>query len=537
MDRYYVGLASTYHDPALAIVGPDGEVLFAEATERWLQFKRAFNCPPDSMVEAPALLRRFCPPGSQVVLAHSWSGRFLHQLRIAGAGLNAPFSPLYALVERAARATNDHLLWPVRNLGVIHRSALNAMDQAGCNLALHAKVRGGLGLPYRFLIRRFEHHLSHAAAGCYTSPFPEALCAVVDGYGEWTSQGFFRYAGGRIRRLRPAPGWPRRRGSLGTFYGMICALCGFDAVLGEEWKVMGLAAYGKVDSYLYSLLRPLIRVAGLRVTAGCSPVVYARNLRHLARLARRPEDPPFWAADLAHTGQAVFGECMRELLANLHAAGGSENLVLTGGCALNSSWNGRALAETPFASLHVPSAPADDGNALGAALLAFHQDHPGAGAPARQPPPYLGSEIPEEAVDRLLALGGLPRAVRLPETLSRRTAELLAAGRIVGWIQGRAEFGPRALGHRSILADPRSAELRDRINREVKYRELFRPFAPAILDEHGDRYFEGYQTSRYMERALPFRPEVRRLVPGVVHVDGTGRLHRCGGSGRPGFTG
>jgi carbamoyltransferase len=521
MDRYYLGLASTYHDPALAIVGPDGEVLFAEATERCLQFKRAFNCPPDHLVEAPKLVRRFIPEGAEVVVAHSWSRRFLGQLRIAAAGLRFPFRPLYRLAERAAA---DQLLWPVRSFALIHRSALSAMEQAGCNLALYGAVRNALRLGHHFVERRFEHHLSHAALGCYTSPFREAACAVVDGFGEWTTQAFFRYAGGEIRRLRPAPGVPRRGGSLGTFYGMICSLCGFDAVLGEEWKVMGLAAYGKVDPYLQQLLRPLVRIDGLRVVAGCSPPAYRHRLRRLLRLARRPEDPPLWAADLARTGQEVFGEHMRELLANLHAASGSENLVLAGGCALNSSWNGRILAETPFARLHVPSAPADDGNALGAALLAFHRDHPAAGSLPRHLPPYLGSEISPAALARLLAHGGLTRARRLPETLTRCTAEILAAGKVVGWIQGRAEFGPRALGNRSILADPRSTLLRDRINGEVKFREPFRPLAPAVLEEYGDRYFEDYQSSPYMERTLRFRPEARRRVPGVVHVDGTGRL-------------
>jgi carbamoyltransferase len=226
--------------------------------------------------------------------------------------------------------------------------------------------------------------------------------------------------------------------------------------------------------------------------------------------------------DLAHTAQLVFSELVIELCRNLHDRIPAKALLLGGGCALNSSCNGEIVEATPFEQLFVFSAPADDGNAVGAALLAHHEDH----GPQRRTSirsPYLGSELSEETLERAERFGKIPNLVR-HDDVEQRAAELLAEGRILGWAQGRAEFGPRALGNRSILADPRRADMKDRINALVKFREAFRPFAPSILHEFGDEYFEAYQESPYMERTLRLRPEVRNQVPAVVHVDGTGRL-------------
>jgi carbamoyltransferase len=171
----------------------------------------------------------------------------------------------------------------------------------------------------------------------------------------------------------------------------------------------------------------------------------------------------------------------------------------------------------------VPSAPADDGNAIGAALLAWQEDHDAAPAPPRGNP-YLGSRARLDALGRAQQLGGL-RNVAMPDVpVHQSVAEMLAAGRVVGWFQGRAEFGPRALGNRSILADPRDPDVKERLNATVKFREEFRPFAPSILDEHGPQWFERYQGSRYMDRTLRFRKEQAPKVPGVVHADGTGRV-------------
>jgi carbamoyltransferase len=172
----------------------------------------------------------------------------------------------------------------------------------------------------------------------------------------------------------------------------------------------------------------------------------------------------------------------------------------------------------------VPSAPADDGTALGAAWLAWRADHPGQRPPPGLLSPYLGHDVDDSAARRFAEYSGLP-VQHLPDgAILPAAAQLLAGGKILGWVQGRAEFGPRALGNRSILADPRSPGMGARINHEVKFRERFRPYAPSILDGHGADWFEGYQTTPYMDRTLRFKPIARARTPAVVHVDGTGRL-------------
>jgi len=216
---------------------------------------------------------------------------------------------------------------------------------------------------------------------------------------------------------------------------------------------------------------------------------------------------------------------MAEFLDGVYRTGLSENLVLGGGCALNSACVGKIPELTSFKNCHVFCAPGDDGNAVGAALLGYYEDHPGEFRTPAHQTPYLGGELEASSVGHLERYSGLRRTRLEPgETISARVAQLLANGKIVGWAQGRAEFGPRALGNRSILADPRSPTVKERLNAEVKYREEFRPFAPSILHEHGPEYFENYVETPYMERALRFRPEARGRVPGVAHVDGTGRL-------------
>ena len=513
--RCYLGLAATLHDPALAIVDQDGTPLFAEATERWVQRKRAFNMPPDPMGRVAEVVRGCCGADPEIVVALTWSRGFHQRLRLLALA-ETPGARLLLgpLVDRLL-ARRDHLVWPLGRFRLLAQSMLASLTQAGVNSQWTSAARA---------VRHYDHHRTHAAL-CLASPFERAACAVVDGFGEWTSTTGFVYDRGTLVPLRRqrARG-SGRRASLGMFYAAICAACGFDPLQGEEWKVMGLAPYGNVDADIYGLVRPLLKVEGLQVVRGCSRAEYARRLDRLRAVSRAPDRPAREAADLARTGQHVFAELMTELLANLHRATACDDLVLAGGCALNSSWNGRVVADTPFRRLFVPSAPADDGAALGAALLAWSDDHPGARPDERVASPYLGSLPSAGTMADLARFGRLAGLRHLPGQVTRVAAELLSRGRIVGWMHGRAEFGPRALGHRSILADPRPPDMKDRINATVKFREEFRPFAPAILHEHGPDYFEDYEESRYMERALVFRSSVRDGVPAVVHVDGTGRL-------------
>jgi carbamoyltransferase len=508
--RYYIGLCVTYHDPALAVVGEDGRVVYAEASERPLQYKRALNCEPDNLALLPRWLQRYCPDAGELVVAFNWRRR--RPLYERAMGLLGYFS-----AQGLLRPDFKRLLSFLDTPSLHHMLSCqsNALRRAGVNLAKLAP-RELPGVRLRF--RHYDHHLCHAAIACYGSPYQAAACLVVDSYGEHGAMGWYRYQDGRIRPLHLSRGLE----SLGFYYMKLTELCGFDWMAGEEWKVMGLAPYGRLDQDIYQILDGMLRQDGL--TLRHQRAGFFAALERLESYRRAATAPPLAAADLAHTGQRFFADKLSAGLAHFHGLAGSANLALGGGCALNSSYNGQILQHTPFQSLYVPPAPADDGTALGAAWLAFHADQPEPPAAGRWLSPYLGSELAEDSLANLLRHSGLI-ARRLPGgAIAPVVAKLLAQGSIVGWIQGRAEFGPRALGNRSLLADPRPADMAARLNAVVKYRESYRPFAPAVLHEHGPAWFEDYQESPYMERTLRFRSAVREQVPAVVHVDGTGRL-------------
>lgn len=503
--RNYVGLACTPHDPGIAIVDSRGKVVFAEAIERNLQAKRAWNVPPDNMLRVKKLLEDYCEEGADLVITTTWTRKAFRSIR-----LFRPFLKRYV-----KKHTHPVIYLMVHNL--IHGLAASR-EQLGNNLILWYHEIS----PNSKVIRKFyDHHLTHAAAACFCSPFSEAVCAVVDGFGEGSSTAFFRYKNGLITRLSNIKPSRKVGASLGGFYSSLCWACGFHPIKGEQWKVMGLAPYGKFDPSIYQLLRSMLKVKNCKLV-GSSDLKL--QLSKLFERKRALSESPFKSADLAFTGQKVFCEIFQELLSDLYDLRISENLVLTGGCALNSSWNGKILERIPFKNLYVFFAPGDDGNAVGAALLEYYKDNPIQSAPAQIVLPYLGERISQDALESLQKFGNMRSTLPKRKSIHIRAAELIAEGKIVGWIQGRAEFGPRALGNRSILADPRDPNIKKRLNATVKQREMFRPYAPSILHEHGHEYFENYQESPYMERALCFREEVKKKVPGVVHVDGTGRL-------------
>lgn len=510
--RYYLGFSTTFHDPSLAILDESGEVLFAEASERYLQDKRAFGAPPDHIIRIRSLLGEYCDPEADFEAAMSWS-RMTHHL------LNLGYIVHLFDREKIYAPRGDR--WTTYQLPGFVVSWMQVMQmkqkETGSNLAF--RLRHDFGST-RLRFRNFAHHDTHAAYACFGSPFEEAVCLVADGFGEVSALASYHFKDGHARLIQKNRGFA----SLGFFFKQLTQLCGFDWVAGEEWKVMGLAPYGKLDPGIHDLLRACYTVKGGSLKQ-VSPGKLARIHRELERHARAKGSHPESVADLAFTGQYVFGEYMEVLLTHLHGLGLSDNLVLCGGCALNSSFNGTVLDRLPFRRLHVPAAPGDDGNAVGAALMAWQRDHPGATPPRTAvSSPYLGSVASAETLENVIRFGGIPKLRHLPGTVHEEAALLLSEGKILGWFQGRAEFGPRSLGNRSILADPRPAAMKDRINALVKFREEYRPFAPSILHEHGPAYFEHYQESRYMERTLRVRESMRDRIAAVVHVDHTARL-------------
>jgi carbamoyltransferase len=513
-----IGHANTWHDPAIAL--NEGDRFFAESVERHTQCKRALES--TGLWYSWRSLRRFLASvgefplkDADVLALTSWSGQ--QPLALLEAPARNPVPALLAASVACEPLFLNELRWMLRG----HSPRPFTPPEAG---GPGVRPANGVAVSSRGVM----HQLAHAANAVYTSPFEECAVMVIDGYGEGTAQSFFRFADNRFELLHSG----RPQVSLGLLYAAVTQFCGFDPYEGEEWKVMGLGAFGRLRPELYRFFKDRLEVEGLDVRfRPASGAEYAfdtaawRQLEDLAGGFRAPDDPDVLkAADLAHAFQRAFEELLVELAGNFADMGLSKNLAFGGGCALNSAANGRIVRETAFEALHVPSAPGDDGNALGAVLYEKHHDR-AEPRPLETMSPYLGSTLDPREVRNALSLGGVSfHEAPDDAALCAEVAEMLAAGRIVAWVQGRAEFGPRALGNRSILADPRPADMKDRINSRVKFREFYRPLAPSILDEHGPEYFEGYQASPYMERTLPFRPEVRARVPAVVHEDGSGRL-------------
>jgi carbamoyltransferase len=507
MHKNYIGIVCTGHDASISIVNAKGEILFAEAAERYLQNKRAILSPPVDIVRIHDIATSYCDPEAEVIIAKSWGN----------------VKTIQQLIESFESKINEdgglnpQWILPFQILlnffDIVKYSILN-----GEKSLLDYFLRQGKSVE----VRSYDHHLSHAASSAYTSPFDEAVCASIDGFGEGAAINFFHYYRGKFIPLKEKNS-DVEIASLGYFYALtLCRLCGFSGLKGEEWKIMGLAAYGRFNGDIYDIFQKILTVDGLRLY---HPNEAKKAYGELIKYGRKPGTPAESVADFAYTGQFFFSEIMTQLLENLYRMELSENLVLGGGCALNSAYIGQITKSTRFKHVHVNSAPADDGTALGAALLAFYEDNPDSKKDNSFVTPYLGSKMSSKTLDNLHRFGKI-KGLRILEyeTIYSETAKLLAEGKIIGWIQGRAEFGPRALGNRSILADPRRPDMKDKINGSVKFREEFRPFAPSILHEFGDEYFIDYQESPYMERTLRFSPDVHHQVPAVVHKDGTGRV-------------
>jgi carbamoyltransferase len=492
--------------------------VFAQANERGLKNKRGWHAPPDAFGLIEPILDRHVGD-APVDLNLTWSRR-----AIASAPFLARLSR-YAIAALELTRPHDReaelwRAWMFRH--ALYRAPASANDLL---LNLELRLREQRGFRQRLRKQAWNHHLCHAMTACFSSPFDHALCVVVDGMGEGGSTSVYRFQDGRLTRLdHPSVA---NLASLGHFYSQVTFAAGFDPEAGEEWKLMGLAAYGALDEDMYRAMRPALEVGDGRLSFSRS---YAAMMENLMPLRDRG---PMANANLAFTAQKVFEDVLFAFLVQAHCKWGDDNLILCGGCALNSSANGKILTATPFRNLHVPMAPGDDGNSVGAALLGWQAAHPGQ-LPPRFSTPYLGSELAEGTLDRLRQFGLEPcLAAVTPDRLIEFIADELAAGAIVGLARGRAEFGHRALGARSILADPRSPGIRDRINAAVKFREEFRPFAPSVLHECGSDYFQNYAYTPYMERTLKWLPG--RAPCGVNHADNTGRLQSVTEAANPFF--
>jgi carbamoyltransferase len=383
---------------------------------------------------------------------------------------------------------------------------------------IHLASGGKLAIHY------ITHHLCHAAAAFFTSPFEDAAILTADGYGERQSTTIYRGTGTKLELLAEVD-FPH---SIGSLYAALTDYLGFRANSGEG-KVMGLASYGSPSEYVGKLLK-LISFTERGFELDLSyfeyfhdrPHRYSQKLVDLLGLPRLPES----AIDKRHQDisfalQAVTEEAMLHLADMARKLTSAKNLCVAGGVALNCVANGRMQRETPFEKFFFYPAAGDTGTSVGAALVVEHLLNGGERS-MEVASEYLGQGFTSAQVKAVLDRGQLRyHTLENPELVAAR---MVADGLIIAWFQGRAEFGPRALGNRSILADPRGKDMKDVLNAKVKFREVFRPYAPSVLEESCGKYFGSPVPSPYMLRAYPTLPELIDKLPAITHVDGTARV-------------
>src|SRR5579864_3691722 len=390
----------------------------------------------------------------------------------------------------------------------------------------------------RFQEHHLEHHIAHIASAYYCSPWEKAAGFSYDGSGDFVSTMMARCQGSDIEILDRVF-LPH---SLGSVYTMICEFIGYSQY-GDEGKVMGLAPYGK-DTYRdqiakivtpknggfqldLSYFKPLGSNQGMQVLPDGTVKLARHFSEKMERLFGEPRKPHTEITqrdmDLAFALQHRFEEMFFHLTNQLHQRVPLDDLVMAGGCALNSVANGKIFDRTPFRRTYIQPAAGDEGLAIGAAL---HTHHAVLNQPCRQElkNSYLGPEFCESRIQAALEKAGLESRKLEREALLQKTAEQIAAGNVVGWFQGRMEWGPRALGNRSIVAHPGLPNMKDVLNARIKHREWFRPFAPSIMAEYQHEYFEHDHPSPFMLHVYKIRPQKRKQLCAVNHVDDTGRL-------------
>ncbi|HET9769106.1 MAG TPA: carbamoyltransferase C-terminal domain-containing protein [Thermoanaerobaculia bacterium] len=514
---------STYHADAAAAAVADGQFVAGAEEERFRRVKHWAGFPA-------AALR--------------WAADEIDAAE--GAGIDA------VAVARQPRA----YLWKKARLALANPRSLGRAAGRARNLlqvsSLQQRVQHELPRLDRAPVVPVEHHLAHLASAFYCSPFEEAALLSVDGFGDFVSTMLAHGEGNRIEVLDRVL-FPH---SLGIFYTAITQYLGFLG-FGDEYKVMGLAAYGepRYATALGTVVRPstdgTFRLDlryfrhlsdGVQMTwddgAPELGVLFTPALEQLLGPRRLPGDELEQRhRDLAASLQQVYEERFFVLVRRVLSLCGSRKLALAGGCALNSLANGKLFERTGVEELFIQAAAGDAGTSLGAALYAHHvhfgRERSGFVMEHSSWGPAFDAEAVRAAVAAALpgsqgadgVYGDVTVATAASEdVLVQATAAAIADGEVVGWYQGRSEWGPRALGNRSILADPRRGDMKELLNRKIKRRESFRPFAPSILEERTGDWFTISYPDPFMLKVYPIRPEKRAAIPAVTHVDGTGRL-------------
>lgn len=496
-----LGISCFYHDSSATII-KDGQIIAAAQEERFTRIKHDNNFPYQAI--------EFC----------------LNSLRISINEIN--YIAFYEKpIIKFDRIITQHIQYFPKSIRAFFKTIpswinekLQIKDILKNKCHYHGKV---LFIP---------HHLSHAAASYLTSPFSQASILTIDGVGEWatTTIGFAKETNIKLTKQINFPH------SLGLFYSALTSYLGFK-VNNDEYKVMGLSGYGDPKKY-YSKIKKLIKIhknGSFQLDTKYFSYEYKEKMfsKKLCQLLNGPPRQPDAKMtkrfeNIAASTQLIFEEALFNLLNNLYQRYPNQNLIVSGGSALNSLANGKILKNTPFKNLYITPDPGDGGNSLGAALYVYHCLLKNS-KKNLLPTAYLGPEFNSFQIKKTINQFNLKATyINNDNELFDIVSDLLIKQSVIGWFQGRMEWGPRALGNRSILAAANKREMMDIINSKVKHREMFRPFAPVILREETKKYFITDKnlpiSSDYMLLVYPFKEKMKPKVPAVVHVDGTGRL-------------
>ena len=531
---HVLGISAFYHDSAAALVR-DGEIIAAAQEERFTRKKHDERFPEHAV--------RYC---------------------LETAGIKASDLAAVIFYEKPLlkfeRLLETYLAFAPRGLSSFFRAMPQWLQQ---KLHLPREIDKGLGGDYRGPIYFCTHHESHAASAFFPSPFEDAAIITLDGVGEWTTTSWGVGRDNKIE-LRGEVRFPH---SLGLLYSAFTYYCGFRVNSGE-YKLMGLAPYGtpRFADLIRKHLIDLKDDGSFRLDMGyfnyCQGLTMTNDQFHrlFGGAPRNPESEPTQRdMDLAASIQEVTEEAMLNIARHVHRETGLKNLCLAGGVALNCVGNGRILREGPFEKIWIQPAAGDAGAALGAALWSWYQQMGSPRVPQAddsQKGSYLGPDYTAAKVrDELDALHAVYEVYDNNADMAAELAAELAQGRIVGHFAGRAEFGPRALGHRSLLGDPRDPDMQRRMNVAIKFRESFRPFAPAVIEGKQSGYFDLTAESPYMLLVAPVREErlrkltseeeqlsglarlktVRSELPAVTHIDNSARVQTVSRNRSPRF--
>ena len=536
---WVLGISAYYHDSAAALVR-DGEVIAAAQEERFCRQKHHAGFPTRAI--------QYCLREAEITLDQLDHIVFYDKPFLKFERLLETYHAFAPAGFRSFAAAMP--VWLKEKL-FQKRLLLRELQALAPGLELHGRLLFS------------EHHLSHAASAFYPSPFERALILVMDGVGEWATISVMLGEGREIRVLKEL-NFPH---SLGLLYSAFTAFCGFKVNDGE-YKLMGLCPYGE-PVYADLIREHLVDIAtdgsfrlDMRYFDYCTGLTMT-NRRFEQLFGRGPRQPEAEITqsdmDLACSIQQVAEEIVLKMAASIRREYGVENLCLAGGVALNSVANGKLLRSGLFDGLWIQPAAGDAGAALGAALVGAHLYHQRQRRPYAEPDgmkgAYLGPAFADDDIRQLLEQRGVRYQYLAEDELVASAAQALAEDKVIGWFQGRMEFGPRALGNRSILGNPCSAHTQSQMNLKIKFRESFRPFAPSVLREDAADYFDLAQDSPYMQlvaSVLPARRRepsaeermltgirrvnaVRSDIPAVTHVDYSARVQTVSADTNPLF--